>query len=150
MATRRQVTLPTVEPIVPVIRDRPFDDPAYLFEPKYDGFRGLLYLSGRECHFRSKRGNVLKQFEELCYWVKDELRVREVILDGEVVALDPEGRQDFRALLEVARDGELSDINLAPSLRLDAVSSNRRLAGCRIAARARRPGERRARQPRRD
>ena len=59
----------------------------------------------RECHFRSKRGNVLKQFRELCDWVRQELRVKEAILDGEVVALDPEGRQDFRALL--ARRGNL-------------------------------------------
>ncbi len=105
MPTRRAVTLPLVAPIVPVLRDQPFDDPAYLFEPKYDGFRGLLYLSGRECHFRSKRGNVLKQFEQLCYWVREELRVKEAILDGEVVSLDPEGRQDFRGLL--ARRGNL-------------------------------------------
>jgi bifunctional non-homologous end joining protein LigD len=90
---------------VPVLRDYPFDDPGYLFEPKYDGFRGLFYLSGRECHFRSKRGNMLKQFTELCDWVRHELRVKEVILDGEVVALDPEGRQDFRGLL--ARRGNL-------------------------------------------
>jgi len=90
---------------VPVLRDQPFDDPAYLFEPKYDGFRGLLYLSGRECHFRSKRGNVLTQFRELCDWVRHELPVKEAILDGEVVALDPEGRQDFRDLL--ARRGNL-------------------------------------------
>jgi ATP-dependent DNA ligase len=44
--TRRAVTLPLVAPIVPVLRDQPFDDSAYLFEPKYDGFRGLLYLAG--------------------------------------------------------------------------------------------------------
>lgn len=50
MPTRRAITLPLVAPIVPVLRDHPFDDLAYLFEPKYDGFRGLLYLSGRECH----------------------------------------------------------------------------------------------------
>ena len=105
MPTRRAITLPLVAPIVPVLRDQPFDDPAYLFEPKYDGFRGLLYLSGRECHFRSKRGNVLRQFEQLCYWVRDELRIKEAILDGEVVALDPDGRQDFRSLL--ARRGNL-------------------------------------------
>jgi bifunctional non-homologous end joining protein LigD len=103
--TRRAVTLPQVAPIVPVLRDQPFDDPAYLFEPKYDGFRGLFYLSSRECHFRSKRGNVLKQFEQLCSWVREESRVKEAILDGEVVALDPEGRQDYRRLL--ARRGNL-------------------------------------------
>jgi bifunctional non-homologous end joining protein LigD len=90
MPTCRAVTLPLVTPIVPVLRDQPFGDPAYLFEPKYDGFRGLLYLSGWKCHFLSKRGNVLKQFEQLCYWAREELRVKEAILDGEVVALDPE------------------------------------------------------------
>jgi bifunctional non-homologous end joining protein LigD len=97
--TRRAVSLPLVTPIVPVLRDQRFDDPAYLFEPKYDGFCGLLYLSGRECHFQSKRGNVLKQFEQPCYWVREELRVKEAILDGEMVSLDPEGRQDLRGLL---------------------------------------------------
>jgi hypothetical protein len=54
----------------------PFDDPAWLFEPKYDGVRGLLYLSGREWHFRSKRGNVLRRFDQLCYWVREELGTR--------------------------------------------------------------------------
>ena len=32
--------LPLVAPIVPFLRDQPFDDPVYRFEPKYDGFRG--------------------------------------------------------------------------------------------------------------
>jgi bifunctional non-homologous end joining protein LigD len=98
-ASRIVARLPLVTPIVPVLRDQPFDDPAYLFEPKYDGFRGLLYLAGRECHFRSKRGNVLRRFEELCFWVREELGTRDVVLDGEVIALDDQGRQDFRALM---------------------------------------------------
>jgi ATP-dependent DNA ligase len=50
------------------------------------------------CWFRSKRGNVLKRFQDLCYWVREELPVKEAILDGEAVALDGEGRQNFRAL----------------------------------------------------
>ena len=93
-------TLPLIEPVVPQRLERPFDDPAWAFEPKYDGFRGLLYVTRRDCHFRSKRGNVLRRFQDLCHWVREELPVMEAILDGEVVALDPEGRQDFRALLE--------------------------------------------------
>jgi bifunctional non-homologous end joining protein LigD len=99
MARRLAPTLPLVEPIVPVLYPTPFDGPEWLFEPKYDGFRGLLYLAGRECHFRSKRGNVLRRFEQLCYWVREELVERDVILDGEVIALDQEGRQDFRLLM---------------------------------------------------
>jgi bifunctional non-homologous end joining protein LigD len=99
MPRRLAPALPVIEPIVPVLYPQPFDGPEWLFEPKYDGFRGMLYLTGRACHFRSKRGNVLRRFEQLCYWVRDELVERDVILDGEVIALDQEGRQDFRLLM---------------------------------------------------
>jgi ATP-dependent DNA ligase len=78
---------------------RPVDGQEWLFEAKYDGFRGLLYLTGRECCIRSKRGNHLRRLDQLCHWVRDELVERMAILDGEVVALDEYGRQDFRLLM---------------------------------------------------
>jgi hypothetical protein len=31
-------TLPQVQPIIRMLRGVPFDDPAWLFEAKYDGF----------------------------------------------------------------------------------------------------------------
>jgi ATP-dependent DNA ligase len=34
------MSLPRVEPIIRVSRTEPFDDPEWLFEFKYDGFRG--------------------------------------------------------------------------------------------------------------
>jgi bifunctional non-homologous end joining protein LigD len=82
-----------------VLRGVPFDDPASLFEPKYDGFRGLLYVSPRNCWFRSKRGNTMARFQELTGQVRDELRVRSAILDGEIVSLDKEGRHILRRIL---------------------------------------------------
>ena len=99
MSPRTSRTLPLVEPVLLTLRREPFDDPAWLFEPKYDGYRGLLYVTRQGCYFRSKRGNILKQFEQLCYWVREQLPVKEAILDGEVVALNSEGRQNFRDLL---------------------------------------------------
>ena len=60
-----RTTLPLVQPIVPVLRGVPFDDPAWLFEPKYDGFRGLLYVGPRHCWFRSKRGSTMTRFQGL-------------------------------------------------------------------------------------
>ncbi len=98
-------TLPVVEPILLTPRPDPFDDPGWLFEPKYDGYRGLLYVTRTDCHFRSELGNVLKRFQELCYWVREELPVKEAILDGELVALDDQGRQSVRDL--TARRGNL-------------------------------------------
>ena len=90
--------LPDIQPILLTPRRDPFDDPEWLFEPKFDGYRGLLHVTRKGCYIRSKRGNLLKRFHQLCLWVREELPVREAILDGEVVALDSEGRQNFRHL----------------------------------------------------
>jgi bifunctional non-homologous end joining protein LigD len=89
----------TIEPIVPVTSTPLLHDLQSIYEPKFDGFRGVLYVSGRECYIRSKRGNVLRRFADLALQVGAELHARDAILDGEVVALDDEGRIDFRALL---------------------------------------------------
>ena len=59
--------IPRVEPIVPTSYAGLFDSPEWLFKVKYDSFRSLFYLSGRLCKFCSKRRNVLRRFEPLCY-----------------------------------------------------------------------------------
>jgi bifunctional non-homologous end joining protein LigD len=41
----------------------------------------------------------MTRFQELAEQVRDELRVRSAILDGEIVSLDKEGRQIFRRML---------------------------------------------------
>jgi ATP-dependent DNA ligase len=41
----RTRTLPDVQPILLTPRRDPFDDPGWLFEPKYDGYRGLLHVT---------------------------------------------------------------------------------------------------------
>jgi bifunctional non-homologous end joining protein LigD len=95
----RKLILPTIDPIVVVTGSPPLHDPGWIYEPKFDGFRGVLYLCRHECFIRSKRSNVLRRFTELARRVQDELDVKDAILDGEVVALDEEGRMDFRMLL---------------------------------------------------
>lgn len=65
-------TLPRIAPIVPTAR-LPFNDPAWLFEPKYDGFRGMLYLSRQGCALYSKRGNRMARFQDLAEQVGAEL-----------------------------------------------------------------------------
>ena len=47
----------------------------------------------------SKRGRLLTRFGEFPDQVRDELRSRDAILDGEILAVDPEGRADFRLLM---------------------------------------------------
>src|SRR6266536_970777 len=82
----------TISPIIPVLRKDPFDDPAYLFELKLDDFRGLAdSIQGR---MLSKNGNPLRRFEGLL----DALPPG-YVLDGEIVALDGDGRPRFNDLL---------------------------------------------------
>ena len=91
--------LPQIEPIVLASRPDPFDDPEWLFEPKYDGFRGVLYASRLGCEIRSRRDFQFDRFGDLCSRIAGVLGTREVILDGEVVALNRQGKPVFRDLL---------------------------------------------------
>ena len=83
----------TITPIIPISRPNPpFDDPAYLYELKYDGFRGLAdTLNGR---ILSKNKNRMKRFEGIL-----ENLPRGFVFDGEIVALDERGRPVFNDLL---------------------------------------------------
>ena len=81
-----------MQPIIPIRRKEPFDDPAYLFELKLDGFRGIANtVRGR---MLSKNGNRLGRFERLL----DALPPG-YVFDGEIVALDRDGRPRFNDLL---------------------------------------------------
>jgi len=93
------VPLPGIDPIVPLPRPDAFDDAAWTFEPKYDGLRGFVYGSEAGCEIRSPWDSQFDGFAELRARVARVLGPREVILDGEIVSLDPKGRPVFRELL---------------------------------------------------
>jgi bifunctional non-homologous end joining protein LigD len=98
------MTLPRVQPIIPIPRKEPFDDPEWLFDFKYDGFRALLYFEqGMRCRFVSRNDNTLSRFDALCQAVAAELDVDSVILDGEVIATDETGRPLFFDLVRGSR-----------------------------------------------
>ena len=91
--------LPQIDPIALATRADAFDHPEWLFEPKYDGFRGLVYASELGCEIRSRRDFGVDRFDELGNRIARVLSAREVILDGEIVALDRKGKPVFRDLL---------------------------------------------------
>jgi ATP-dependent DNA ligase len=63
--TNPQASSPYDRADCPVTGTPLLHDPQWIYEPKFDGFRGVLYVSGRECYIRSKRGNVLSRFKDL-------------------------------------------------------------------------------------
>lgn len=94
------VKLPRIEPIIARVRQKPFDDPRYQFEVKYDGYRGIVYFErDHGCRILSRSGKTLTQFQPLCEAIAAELGVQNAIFDGEVIAQDPTGRPVFKNML---------------------------------------------------
>ena len=77
---------------------RPFSDPNWLFEIKWDGVRTLGRIEDGTVKLTSRNGiDVTKQYPELAE-LPAALSVREAVLDGEIVALDEKGHSGFARL----------------------------------------------------
>jgi bifunctional non-homologous end joining protein LigD len=91
--------LPDIDPVMLLPWAKPFDGREWMFELKYDGFRGLLYASGSGCEIRGPRAHRAGRFTDLRQRLAKVLAGRQAILDGEIVALDARGKPVFRDLL---------------------------------------------------
>jgi bifunctional non-homologous end joining protein LigD len=77
----------------------PFDDPGWLFEIKYDGFRAMAYVEDQHVRLVSRKRNVYKSLNALCGALAGFLRVQNAVIDGEIVYLDASGKPQFYSLL---------------------------------------------------
>jgi bifunctional non-homologous end joining protein LigD len=91
--------LPRITPIHLARLPQPFDHPDWVFELKWDGFRGLAYIEAGACRLVSRNGNTFKAFSPLCESVVATVGQHNAIMDGEIVALDAAGRAQFTSLL---------------------------------------------------
>jgi bifunctional non-homologous end joining protein LigD len=72
-----------------------FDSPDWLFELKWDGYRAVAFIESGRLRLVSRNQNDLtKQFSELAS-MPQFVKAERAILDGEIVALDEEGRPSF-------------------------------------------------------
>ena len=79
------------------------DDPGWLFDFKYDGFRAICYLEQRRNRLISRNNNAMTRFEALTSQVAAALNIDDAILDGEIIAADETGRPVFIDLLRGTR-----------------------------------------------
>jgi len=85
-----------LKPMLASLEDAPLEDPHLVYEPKYDGIRAIAEVSATgPVRLWSRLGNEkTSQFPEiaaaLAKWARR--RKQPVVLDGEIVALDSEGR----------------------------------------------------------
>jgi bifunctional non-homologous end joining protein LigD len=81
-----------------VARELPADQEGWAFEPKWDGYRALAHSVGGGLALRSRNGvDMAGWFPELA-GLAGALGDHAGVLDGEVVAVDDDGRPSFGAL----------------------------------------------------
>ncbi|HSF61005.1 MAG TPA: DNA ligase D [Gaiellaceae bacterium] len=73
----------------------------WVYEPKWDGYRAIVTLSGAEVTLTSRNGNDLtERFREVARAAAHGIGSSDAVLDGEICALDEHGRARFSLLQE--------------------------------------------------
>ena len=95
-------------PMLATLVDEPFDDPEWLYEIKWDGYRAMGFLDGEKVELKSRNQ---KPYNEKFYPIYNALKKWNIqaIVDGEVVVVNEKGLPDFNALQnwKSENDGEL-------------------------------------------
>jgi bifunctional non-homologous end joining protein LigD len=99
-----------VEPMKATLGTLPSADREYGYEIKWDGVRAIAYCSGGRVTLESRNlRDVTSQYPELRA-IGRQLGSREVVLDGEIVAFDDDGRPSFQRLqrrMHLTSDSEI-------------------------------------------
>ncbi|HKU66670.1 MAG TPA: non-homologous end-joining DNA ligase [Candidatus Baltobacteraceae bacterium] len=88
-------------PMLATLVDEPFDDPDWLFEIKWDGYRAICTVrADGSIELVSRNGlDMLQKFPEMAE-LANAWRTLPIVVDGEIVSLDAKGRSSFQRLQE--------------------------------------------------
>jgi bifunctional non-homologous end joining protein LigD len=99
-----------VDPMKPRLMETPPTGGDWSYELKFDGIRACAIKDGNKVSLISRNGNDLRlRFPEVAAAMAD-LSAGECVIDGEVVALDDEGRSSFQLLQGLEMEGRKSPI----------------------------------------
>jgi bifunctional non-homologous end joining protein LigD len=92
----------TYRPMLATLIDKPFDDKAWVFETKWDGFRMIAEIKRGKVTLYSRNGTVVTERYAV---IADALRSikHDAVFDGELVALDRKGVSRFQLLQNALR-----------------------------------------------
>jgi bifunctional non-homologous end joining protein LigD len=91
-----------LQPMLATLTDAPFDDPDWVFETKWDGFRMVACLEQGKVTLYSRNGKVISDSYRPVARALERLNV-DAVLDGELVALDRRGISHFQLLQNALR-----------------------------------------------
>jgi len=85
----------TIHPMLAESVDKAFDGAEWLFEIKWDGYRAIAFINDGKVRLVSRNQNDLTPRYPELKDLAQSIKAKNAILDGEVVALDDEGRASF-------------------------------------------------------
>ena len=92
-----------VPPMLATTVESPFSDPDWIYELKLDGYRTQAVVrDGAVKLWTRNRKDASTYFPDFAALPADWIASDDAIVDGEMVALDPDGRPDFSLLQELA------------------------------------------------
>ena len=97
-AQRKRVVASQVEMMLAEVYPQPFNRPGWLYEIKLDGYRVVMGRVGGQVNLISRNGNELGDSFPSIVEAMRKLPGGDIVLDGEVVALDEKGRPSFQRL----------------------------------------------------
>lgn len=91
-----------VAPMLATLTDKPFDDKDWLFEVKWDGYRALAEVKkGKVALYSRNKIDFTQRYKSISEALA-ELQ-HDVVLDGEIVAMDKDGVSRFQLLQEYTK-----------------------------------------------
>jgi bifunctional non-homologous end joining protein LigD len=109
--------------------------PGWLFEGKWDGYRTIAYFRGGDPNLRTRRDqDYTERFAAVARELPRALRTSDCVLDGEVCAIDEQGRTSFSAMQKggyplVYYVFDLLELEGVPLIDLPFVERRERLEG---------------------
>jgi bifunctional non-homologous end joining protein LigD len=97
-AARREVSSRDQPFMLATLGDKPFSKEGWLFEIKYDGVRVFASRRGDTVQLRGRSGQVVSGRYPEVIAALSALPVDRFLIDGEIVALDPDGKPSFQRL----------------------------------------------------
>lgn len=109
-----EAPLPTfIEPMLATLGTHPFDSPDWLFEIKWDGYRVQAVVNDTSVRTFTRNGKSAEQYFPGLLSPVTWIGASSAVLDGEVVALDPNGAPVFELLQQkISRDPDVADVPL--------------------------------------
>ena len=96
-----------IKPMLAQSEEKAFNHKDWVFEIKWDGYRAVADLRGKDIQLYSRNGlSYSDKFSKITKALDDQ--THQMVLDGEIVAFNSEGKPDFQTLQKIGENPNLA------------------------------------------